>query len=138
MSNEAANVQILKDAYHSWNESKGGSVEQLLSICDPGINWDSVPRGAAPLEFAKQYNGREALQGYFSQLLNEWTMISYTIDEYVAQGDAVFARGSCAWTNKKTGKVADTPKVDFWRFRDGKAVEFYEYFDTAHVAAAAT
>jgi len=32
---------------------------------------------------------------------------------------------------------AETPKVDFWRFRDGKAVEFYEYFDTACVAAAA-
>ncbi|MBR1194830.1 nuclear transport factor 2 family protein [Bradyrhizobium sp. AUGA SZCCT0274] len=138
MSNEAANVAILKDAYRQWHESKGGSVEQLLSICDPSINWDSIPRGAAPLEFARQYNGREVLQGYFSQLLADWEMIRYTIDEYVAQGDVVFARGSCAWTNKKTGKVADTPKVDFWRFRDGKAVEFYEYFDTAHVAAAAT
>jgi len=31
-------------------------------------------------------------------------MIYYTIDEYVAQGDAVFARGSCAWTNKHTGR----------------------------------
>ena len=138
MSNEAANVATLKDAYRQWHESKGGSVEQLLSICDPTINWDSIPRGAAPLEFAKQYNGREKLQGYFSQLLAEWEMIRYTIDEYVAQGDAVFARGSCAWTNKKTGKVADTPKVDFWRFRDGKAVEFYEYFDTRHVAEQAT
>ena len=48
------------------------------------------------------------------------------------------ARGSTAWINKKTGKKAETPKVDFWRFRDGKAVEFYEYFDTACVAAAAT
>ena len=46
---------------------------------------------------------------------------------------------ACAreWTNRKTGKIAETPKVDFWRFRDGKAVEFYEYFDTACVAAAA-
>ena len=43
MSNEAANVAILKDAYRQWHESKGGSVEQLLSICDPNINWDSVP-----------------------------------------------------------------------------------------------
>ena len=138
MSNEAANVAILKDAYHQWHESKGGSVEELLSICDPTINWDSIPQGAAPLEFATQYKGRDKLQGYFSQLLAEWQMIHYTIEEYVAQGDAVFARGSCAWTNKKTGKVADTPKVDFWRFKDGKAVEFYEYFDTRHVAEQAT
>jgi len=47
-------------------------------------------------------------------------------------------RGSTAWRHKRTGKVADTPKVDFWRFRDGKAVEFYEYYDTAAVFAAAS
>ena len=137
MSNEAANVAILKDAYREWHESKGGSVEQLLSICDPGIRWGSVSRGEAPLAFARQYESRDALQAYFGGLLNDWEMISYTIDEYVAQGDAVVARGSTSWTNKKTGKVMDTPKVDFWRFRDGKAVEFYEYFDTAAVIAAA-
>jgi ketosteroid isomerase-like protein len=32
----------------------------------------------------------------------------------------------------------DTPKIDFWRFRDGKVVEFYEYYDTARVFAAAS
>ena len=137
MSNEQANVAILKDVYRQWYESRGGSVEQLLSICDPGIRWGSVPRGAAPLAFARQYESRDALQAYFAGLLNDWEMISYTIDEYIAQGDAVVARGSTSWTNKKTRKVMDTPKVDFWRFRDGKAVEFYEYFDTANVAAAA-
>jgi ketosteroid isomerase-like protein len=137
MANEATNVDILKKSYRQWHDSRGGSVEQLLSICDPDISWGSVPRGAAPLTFAKHYAGREALQAYFGGLLAEWSMVHYTVDEYIAQGDAVFARGSTAWTNKKTGKTAETPKVDFWRFRDGKAVEFYEYFDTACVAAAA-
>ena len=32
----------------------------------------------------------------------------------------------------------DTPKVDFWRFKDGKAVEFYDYYATARVFAAAS
>ena len=138
MSDETANVAILKDAYRQWHETRGGSVKQLISICDPAISWGSIPRGAAPLNFATQYDNRAALQGYFDGLLADWTMVHYTIDEYIAQGDAVFARGSCAWTNKRTGKIAETPKVDFWRFRNGKAVEFYEYFDTAHVAAVAT
>jgi ketosteroid isomerase-like protein len=137
MSNEATNVATLKEAYHQWHESRGGSVKQLLSICDPGITWGSIPRGKPPLDFAKQYESRDALQAYFDGLLNDWSMIHYTIDEYIAQADAVVARGSTSWKNKKTGKVMDTPKVDFWRFRNGKAVEFYEYFDTAHVMAAA-
>jgi ketosteroid isomerase-like protein len=37
---------------------------------------------------------------------------------------------STAWRNKKAGKVCETRKVDVWRFRDGRAIEFYEYFDT--------
>ena len=46
-------------------------------------------------------------------------MIHYTVDEFVAQGDAVFMRGSTAWRNRRTGKTVDTPKVDFWRFENG-------------------
>ena len=97
-----------------------------------------MPRGAAPLNFAAQYNNDVELRGYFNGLLSEWSMKHYTVNEYIAQGDVVVARGSCAWTHKKTGKLAETPKIDYWRFKDGKAVEFYEYFDTAAAAAAAT
>ena len=77
------------------------------------------------------------MRAYFEGLLSGWAMKHSSMDEYIAQGDTVVARGSTAWINKRTGKRAETPKVDFWRFRDGKAVEFYEYFDAACVAAAA-
>ena len=139
MSNEAKNVEILRDAYRRWHETKGASVDHWFDVVlSEKVSFGSVPRGAAPLNFATQYNYRTQLRAYFDGLLAEWAMMHYTIDEYIAQGDAVVARGSTAWTNKRTGKTAETPKVDFWRFNDGKAVEFYEYFDTACVAAAAT
>jgi ketosteroid isomerase-like protein len=138
MSSEA-NVQLLKEAYRLWNDSKGGSVDYWFdSVIGPQINFGSLLRGAAPVEFATEYDDRTKLRGYFAGLLSDWTMEHYTMKEYVAQDDAVVARGSCAWTNKKTGKRAETPKVDFWRFKGGKAIEFYEYFDTAHVIDAAT
>lgn len=89
------------------------------------------------MEFATQYNSKAALRAYFDSLTAEWSMIHYTIDQYIADGDMVVARGSCSWTNKKTGKTVETPKVDVWRFKGGKAVEFYEYFDTAAAMAAA-
>jgi ketosteroid isomerase-like protein len=137
MSNEVANVEILKEAYRQWHETKGKSVDRFFAFLDEDISFGSIPRGAAPLEFARQYNGKTELRDYFDALRKDWEMIHYRIDEYVAQGDAVVARGSCAWTNRKTGRLVETPKVDFWRFRNGKAVEFYEYFDTAKVALAA-
>ncbi len=138
MSQESTNVDLLKDAYARWNSSKGGSVDHWFTLVDPDIQFGSLARGAPPVAFLTTYDNREALRGYFNGLLADWTMIRYTIDEYVAQGDAVFARGSCAWTNKRTGRSVETPKVDFWRFRNGKAIEFYEYYDTASVLAAAT
>ncbi|MBR0861572.1 nuclear transport factor 2 family protein [Bradyrhizobium diazoefficiens] len=139
MSNEAANVKILQDAYHRWSESKGGSVDHWFDVVvAPKINFASIPRGVEPLAFATEYHDSVKLRAYFDTLLSEWSMQHYTMNEYVAQGDAVVARGSCAWINKRTGKLAETPKLDFWRFKDGKAIEFYEYFDTACVVAAAT
>ena len=59
------------------------------------------------------------------------------MNDFIADGDRVAVIGHCSWTNKRTGKVAESAKVDIWRFRDGKAVEFHEFFDTAAVAAAA-
>jgi uncharacterized protein len=136
MSNQ--NVEILKDAYARWHDTKGGSVDHWMTLVSDDIQFGSLAQGAPDMMFARGYDNREALRGYFDGLLSEWEMIHYTVDEFVADGDAVFMRGSTAWRNKKTGKVAETPKIDFWRFRDGKAVEYYEYYDTARVFAAAS
>ena len=138
MSNEARNVEILKDAYARWNDTKGGSVDHWMSFVADDIRFGSLAQGAPEVAFLRSYSNREALRGYFDALLSDWEMIHYTAGEFVAQGDAVVMRGSTAWRNKRTGKQVDTPKVDFWRFRDGKAVEFYEYYDTARTIAAAS
>ncbi|MDB5503849.1 MAG: hypothetical protein JWR89_3751 [Tardiphaga sp.] len=137
MSDETANVDLLKETYRRWSETRGENAEVFMDLADANIQFGSIPRGAAPLTFAKAYDCRDALREYFDGLHAGWTMVHYTIDEFIAQGDVVVARGTCAWKNRRTGKVAESPKVDFWRFRNGKAIEFYEYFDTAHVAAAA-
>ena len=42
----------------------------------------------------------------------------------------------CTWRYKRTGKVVSTHKADSWRLADGKAVEYFEYYDTAQVHAA--
>ena len=138
MGDEAKNVEILKEAYARWHDSKGGSVDHWMSIVADDIRFGSLAQGAAPVAFATNYSNRAALRGYFDGLLSDWEMIHYTVDEFVAQGECVFARGSTAWRNKQTRKVVDTPKADFWRLRGGKVVEFYEYYDTARLIAAAS
>ena len=72
----------------------------------------------------------------FAGLERDWQMIEFAAEHFVAQDDRVVMLGRCAWRYKKTGKVAWTHKADSWRFANGKAVEFFEYYDTAQVHAA--
>jgi len=70
--------------------------------------------------------------------MRDWTMVSHAMEDFIAEGDRVVAVGQMSWRNRATGKVVETPKVDIWTFRDGKAVAFAEYYDTARTIAAAT
>ena len=138
MTNEIANVAALTTAYKLWNDSKGGSVDHWLGLLTDDVNFGSLAAGAVHMAFATDYDNKQKLKSYFDGLRMDWEMIHFTVDEFIAQNDSVVMRGRVAWRNKRTGKVCNSPKVDYWRFRDGKAVEFFEYFDTAGAQAAAT
>ena len=62
--------------------------------------------------------------------------ISHDLDVVEYLCDRVVVLCHCTWRFKKTGKVVSTPKADSWRLADGKAVEYFEYYDTAQVHAA--
>jgi ketosteroid isomerase-like protein len=137
--NAADNTALLREAYALWHDSKGGSVDHWLAIVSENISFGTLAGGAsAMLPFATYYDNRAALSGYFELLRRDWEMIYFNAQEFVAQGEAVVMRGSTAWRNRNTGKIFATPKLDFWRFRNGKAIEFFEYFDTAGAIQAAT
>jgi ketosteroid isomerase-like protein len=133
MSKEAQNVAILKQAYTNWSESKGGNVDEWMSIMANDIRFGSIAEGGHGAPYLTKYESRDALGAYFGGLLRDWEMIEYTAREFVAQGDRVVMLGHCRWRYKQTGKVVSTPKVDAWLFAGGKAVEFYEYYDTAQL-----
>jgi ketosteroid isomerase-like protein len=138
MPNTESNKELLRNAYRRWNDTRGGSVADWMALVDNDIAFGSLAEGAEVLPFTAPIQGKEALKSYFDGLLANWTMIHYTVDAYVAEGDSVVAIGTTAWTNRHTGKTVETRKVDVWKFRNGKAVEFYEYYDTARIAAAAS
>ena len=138
MSDTESNKKLLKEAYARWSSSKGASVGDWMALADDDISFGSLAEGAEAVSFTAPIRGKEALRAYFDGLLGAWTMINYTVDEYIAEGDSVVAVGATSWKNKHTGKTFDTRKVDVWKFRNRKAVDFYEYYDTAKVAAAAS
>ena len=137
MSDETRNVEILKTAYRRWSDTLGASVDDWMQICDEKISFGSIAQGALQgAKYMPEYRSKDTLREYFAGLERDWQMIEFAAEHFVAQGDRVVMLGRCAWRFKKTGKVVWTNKADAWRFAEGKAVEYFEYFDTAQVHAA--
>jgi uncharacterized protein len=138
MSREETQIELLKEAYKKWHESKAGSVDHWLALMTDDVNFRSLAGGAAPMEFTRTSTCKQDVERYFADLTSQWKMREYVIDEYIAQGERVVALGKCSFENKRTGKILETPKADFHRFRDGKICEFFEFYDTAQAISCAT
>jgi hypothetical protein len=136
MSEETRNVETLRQAYGIWSETRGGRSDHWLEICDENIAFGSIAHGPPAAPYMTAFHRRDELKDYFDGLSRDWEMMEFKVDDFVAQGNRVVMLGRCAWKFRKTGKVVWTPKADSWRFDDGKAVEFFEFYDTAQVLAA--
>jgi uncharacterized protein len=130
------NAGILEAAYRGWNASKGDP-NYWLAIVAPEIRLNSLAGGAAPLEFTASRQGADQLKAYLAELLADWSMNFQNLKEIIADGERFCAIVEMSWTNRRTAKTFEGIKVDIWRFKDGMAVEFEEFYDTARAMAAA-
>ena len=137
MSDATINKTILENVYRRWNETLGGSVDEIMDICADDIRWGSLAQGVSALPFTAEAVGKAEVRNYFLGLLTAWSMVYYKVYYFVAEGDRIVMVGATKWTNKETGKAFETPKIDIWRFRDGRAIEFFEHYDTAQILDAA-
>lgn len=132
------NVATLREAYRRWRETRGGSIDFWISICAPDIRFGSLPQGAEPLDYMRGNQGREGLREYLDGIVANWDMIEHETERFVADGDEVVMLGYCRWRARATGKAVWTPLAHFWRFQNGLAIEYYEFFDTAAAISAGT
>lgn len=70
------------------------------------------------------------------KLGSEWDGFSAVPDEFVADGDKVVSLGNYSGKYKATGKSVRTHFAHVWTLRNGKAVKFQQYTDTAKVQEA--
>jgi ketosteroid isomerase-like protein len=120
----------LADAYRKWRETKGANVDQVLGLMADEIEMRSILEPNVPHELARTHRSREDAKAYFQSLFDDWEMIDFPQEKIVADGDTVVWIGRCSWRNRHDGKKIDTPKVDVWTFRNGKAIRFFEMFDS--------
>ena len=130
-------VSKLREAYQSWNDTKGLSTDQWMELMSDDVVFRSLAGGAPGMEFTRHCACKEDVRGYFAGLSLDWQMIHYTPEYFIAEGDRVAVKSTCAWKSKRTQKVVETPKADFFLFSNGKIIEFFEFYDTAKVFEAA-
>jgi len=120
----------LKQAYSAWSESKGTDYLWLELLAED-VEMRSVLTPDLPDDFAATpRRGKAGAMEYVQTLGRDWEMMEFVCERFIDAGDDVVMVGHCAWRNRATGKIVDTPKVDIWHFEDGKAASFLEMFDS--------
>lgn len=136
MTNEPEHVGKLRAVYAQWNDTKGASVQAWLDLMADDVVMRSLPDGGHEMPFTKGRDGKAEAAAYFAGLGEDWEMVHFTPAEFIASDDRVVVLSRVAFRFRKTGKVAESPKADVFRFRDGLIVECAEFFDTAAAFAA--
>jgi ketosteroid isomerase-like protein len=126
----SVNTDIVRGAYEAIGR---GDVPSVLATLDPQVEWieaDGFPtRGT--------YVGPDAVvNGVFGPLMTEWDGFNVVPDEFIDGGDTVVSLGRYSGTYKGTGKAMSAAFAHVWTLRDGKAIRFRQYVDSALVQAA--
>jgi ketosteroid isomerase-like protein len=125
------NKAIVEQAY---NNFKTGNIEGLLNLMSDDIIWTLPEMEGVP--FAGKRAGRAAVAEFFDSVIGSQNVISFEPRELIAEVDKVIALGRYEWRVKANNREFGSDFAHAWTIRDGKAVEFHEYIDTAACASA--
>jgi len=125
------NKAIVEQAY---NNFKTGNIEALLNLMSDDITWTLPEMEGVP--FAGARTGRAAVAEFFDAVNGSQDVISFEPRELIAEGDKVIALGRYVWRVKANNHEFGSDFAHAWTIRDGKAVEFHEYMDTAACSSA--
>ena len=104
---EEQNVAILTEAYRTWHETKGASVEDWMELMAEEVRFHSLAEGAPGMEWTGTCCSKDDVRGYFEGLVADWEMIHYTVEEFIAQDDRVVMLGRSDATVKEPMAPAD-------------------------------
>ena len=121
-----SNVAIAKRSYEAFERK---DLDAVVADMDEEIRWEQ----AQGLPHGGLYEGLAAVRrNVFEPLDAEWWSEFHAVpSEFLDAGAEVVVLGRYTGRAKETGKPLDVPYVHVWTFRDGKAVRFRQFLDTA-------
>ncbi|MBK9155188.1 MAG: nuclear transport factor 2 family protein [Chloracidobacterium sp.] len=122
------NGDIIRGLYEAFGR---GDVPAVLGALDEHIEWTE----AEGFPYGGTFIGPQSvLENVFMKLGTEWENWSAEPSKIVDGGDEVVALGTYTGKYLATGKSISVPYAHAWTLRDGKAIRFQQYTDTAVVA----
>lgn len=124
------NTEIVRGAYDALAR---GDVASLLGMLAPDVQWTE----AEGFPYAGTYTGHDAVvNGVLARLGSEWEGFQAQPAEFIDGGDQVVVLGRYSGSYHETGKPMQADFAHVWTLRDGQAVRFRQYVDSALVQAA--
>lgn len=125
------NLALIKSTYEGANSQE--NAHNTAAALAPDARWTE----AAGFPYAGTYVGFEAvLEHVFKRLGSEWQDFTFKVEDYVAQGDKLFAYGNYQGIYKASGKPIDVRVAHLWTLKNGKVTHFEQFVDSHSVQLA--
>lgn len=127
---EQRNLDVVRRAYEAFGK---GDLPTLLSLLDDQVEWRAP--GPPELPTSGVRRGPQEVAQFFAAIVQTFDTLRFEPKNFVADGDRVVVLGSETTRIKATGKVLDMSWAHAFVVRNGKIVDFEDYFDTAAAVA---
>ncbi|MHC8346496.1 nuclear transport factor 2 family protein [Pseudomonas sp. RT6P73] len=125
------NLSLIKSTYEGANSQENARNTAAALAAD--ARWTE----SAGFPYAGTYVGFDAIvENVFKRLATEWDDFQLKIEDYVAQGDKVFAYGNYSGIYKATGLPMNARVAHLWTLADGKVTHFEQFVDSHTVQLA--
>ena len=121
-----SNVEVVKAAYAAFG---AGDIQKLLSLMTSDIVWEFPASKVIP--WAGTFKGPAEVGRFFAALMEHGEPEAFEPLSFVASDDRVVVLGRERFRVKSTGLTWACEWAHAFTLRDGKAVGFREYTDTA-------
>lgn len=124
----AENLRTMKDIYARYAQ---GDLDAIYAALDDKVVWETE---GAEMAWSGRFD-RAGVPSYFARAFEVLEVLDYQVKTLLAQEDWVIGMVELRARFRASGKEESFRKLDTLRLRDGKIIEFREYYDTARVKA---
>lgn len=124
---ETKNVRTVQETYAAF---RANNIPEVLKGFSKDIEW-SIPGPAGISPLCGTRRGKDQVAEFFKQLPEFEDIQQFDPREYIAKGDKVVVLGHFKARVKATNRTIESDFVHVFTLRNGQAVQFREYADTA-------